>query len=267
MRYCSITDCKNKILAKSFCSTHYSRLRKFGDAKPHIPVRRIITKSQCDVDTCDKPHKSSGYCGAHYYRLANRGRLDEHIPIRDGIKKICSIYGCDKYSIARSWCSKHYERWKRHGSAEVEVRKSTLSKHKNLKSMPEYQAWYDMVYRCTNPKNKRFKDYGGRGITICKRWINSFDKFYDDMGKRPSNGHSLDRIDNNGNYEPDNCRWATREQQYASRRPRNNIQKYLYNDRYMSISEIAKYLGITSNGLMYRIKTGNMYLDKEPVDN
>lgn len=89
------------------------------------------------------------------------------------------------------------------------------------RSGAEYQAWASMKQRCYNRQNTRYEKYGARGIVVCRRWINSFDDFYHDMGKRPSPQHSLDRINNNGNYEPGNCRWATRSQQQKNKNPGN----------------------------------------------
>lgn len=82
----------------------------------------------------------------------------------------------------------------------------------------EYNTWNGMKGRCLNKNNKDFKNYGGRGIKICDSWLNSFENFYKDMGSKPSKLHSIDRIDNNGNYEPSNCRWATLSQQNISKR-------------------------------------------------
>lgn len=83
---------------------------------------------------------------------------------------------------------------------------------------PEYAAWGAMIQRCTNTRHPRWKHYGGRGIAICARWRHSFAAFLSDMGCRPTSDHTLDRRDNDGNYEPSNCRWATWSEQRRNRR-------------------------------------------------
>jgi hypothetical protein len=84
----------------------------------------------------------------------------------------------------------------------------------NGKHSPTFESWHAMLQRCTNPKINRFMHYGGRGITVCDRW-HQFENFFADMGERPP-GLTLDRIDNDGNYEPSNCRWATVSEQNSN---------------------------------------------------
>lgn len=83
--------------------------------------------------------------------------------------------------------------------------------------IPEYKIWSGMKQRCYNKKQAKYNHYGGRGITVCKRWRESFTAFLEDMGPRPSPEHSIDRIKGHGNYTPKNCRWATRSEQRVNR--------------------------------------------------
>lgn len=133
---------------------------------------------------------------------------------------------------------------------------------------PEYEAWVQMRSRCTNPNHHAFARYGGRGIAICDEW-DSFDDFFADMGARPSPLHSLDRYpDNDGNYEPDNCRWATSAEQM-----RNRSTVKLSDDAAAVIRamlaqgwlqrEVALEFGV-NRSLISMIKSGKRWADPAP---
>lgn len=118
---------------------------------------------------------------------------------------------------------------------------------------PEYQAWWNMLARCTNPEHDWYSDYGGRGIQVCERWRDSFENFYADMGPRPSPDHSLDRENNDGNYEPGNVRWATKPQQ--NRNLRVNALMTL-NGKSATAAEWAEITGISAITIATRRKRG-----------
>lgn len=116
----------------------------------------------------------------------------------------------------------------------------------------EYSIWQSMHQRCRDPNCKNYTNYGGRGISVCARW-DRFEHFLSDMGVRPLGDYSLDRIDNDGDYTPDNCRWATAKQQAANKR--TNV--YFMGD---TVSEAARRLGIPRQSLTRWISRGDVYL-------
>lgn len=124
------------------------------------------------------------------------------------------------------------------------------TKHGMYKS-PEYNAWANMLYRCTQPTCRAWPSYGGRGIKVCDRW-KFFENFYADMGPRPPNT-SLDRLNNDGNYEPSNCAWRTWNQQQNNRRTKHVIE---YNGKSQSLSQWSRETGIPISTLFGRIKSG-----------
>jgi hypothetical protein len=114
----------------------------------------------------------------------------------------------------------------------------------------EYKVWSRMKTRCLDTKNKKYRIYGGRGITVCQEWLHSFERFLADMGRRPSSKHSLDRIDVDGNYQRSNCRWATAKQQANNTRRNLRIS---HAGKTLTLSEWADVSGIDYHALYYRI--------------
>lgn len=146
------------------------------------------------------------------------------------------------------------------GCARVELVAEKNIKHgkaANGKLDQVYRVWIEMKQRCYNHKNKRYEQYGGRGIKVCGRWLNSFENFAADMGPRPGSGkqgcrseYSIDRRENDGDYEPGNCYWATRSQQAGNK---STTPLLSHNGKTMSVRSWSKEIGVSYKTLVRRL--------------
>ena len=126
-----------------------------------------------------------------------------------------------------------------------------MTRH-GMSDSPEYGTWERMRQRCNNPKCKQFKNYGGRGIKICRRWA-SFENFYSDMGNRPSSNHQIDRIKNNEGYRPNNCKWSTHAEQQKNKR---NCVYIEYEGKRLTVSDWSRLTGIPRRTIAWRMGRG-----------
>jgi len=139
-----------------------------------------------------------------------------------------------------------------HGNVEVAMSGKPRHGHCRMhRDSPEYKSWSMMWDRCRNPHNNRFKNYGGRGISVCPSWA-SFERFLNDMRPRPI-GYTIERKDNNGNYCPENCMWASKRMQARNRRGNRLIT---YNGVTRCVSEWAEILGMERHVIINRLKRG-----------
>lgn len=127
-----------------------------------------------------------------------------------------------------------------------------LSTTHGMTGTPTYLSWRQLMRRCYGTNSIRFKNYGGRGIKVCDSW-HDFKNFYNDMGEKPTQKHTIDRIDNNGNYEPSNCRWATEKQQQNNR---SNNRKITHKGETHTVAEWADITGLDYKLIHNRIAKG-----------
>lgn len=133
---------------------------------------------------------------------------------------------------------------------ELLVKRS--STHRMTRSR-EWETWHRMKQRCLDKNRSNFSYYGGRGIRVCERWMHSFESFMADMGTRPGDGYSIERLDHNGNYEPGNCKWATLSEQ--NRNKRSNVWLKFKGKRVLA-ADLAREYGVSQGCLRYRIARG-----------
>jgi len=152
---------------------------------------------------------------------------------------------------AQEWADKNYDRWysKRQDRLQRDRDKIRLNALIHRQKNREKGIWVNMKQRCSNPDNIGYKYYGGRGITVCERWM-VFENFFKDMGPRPTPRHSIERRDNDKGYGPDNCYWATPAQQNRNTRRTRMLE---FNGKRQCMADWAEELGITSSLLCSRL--------------
>lgn len=136
------------------------------------------------------------------------------------------------------------------GCLRDEVRKQPKTHGKA--GSPEHRSWANMLQRCFNPKREKYRHYGGRNISVCERWL-KFENFLEDMGERPGPEYSLDRIDVDGDYSPDNCKWSTPEEQMSNT---HRTRKVEYQGEEYTIAQLARVTGVKPRTLYWRIDHG-----------
>lgn len=128
-------------------------------------------------------------------------------------------------------------------------RRRARGTHRDTKS-PEYRSWSMMLNRCFNRNSDDFAAYGGRGVTVCEEWQNSYVAFLESMGRRPSSAHSIERIKNDGNYTPDNCKWATPTEQANNRRSSRFVD---FRGQRLTLAELARIANVNYGSLRSRL--------------
>ncbi|MFD1274885.1 hypothetical protein [Streptomyces kaempferi] len=159
--------------------------------------------------------KSEAYIGARFDRLTVTG---EPVSVAGKNGKCYVAVRCDCATEKTVRISTLGTSARSCGCLRNETASARARTH-GMRKTSEYAIWTSMKQRCHNPAHQHYEDYGGRGITVCQRWQDSFEAFFGDIGPRPSADHTLDRVDNDRGYEPGNVQWRTRREQAQNRRP------------------------------------------------
>lgn len=166
--------------------------------------------------------------------------------------KICSVDGCSKSAEAKGLCPMHRSRLLRNGTLEPIYRDRSGIAQRYPK---EYRSWLHLRERCHNKNCKDYDDYGGRGIEVCARWLEKpygFRNFLNDMGPKPDIGYSIDRIDNDGDYSPENCRWADAKTQSNNRRARKDARFYTHDGETKTLREWSEIIDVPLKRIQQR---------------
>lgn len=168
---------------------------------------------RCSVNGCITKHSAKGYCSFHYTMYIAK-------------KRICCVKECNNMTKTTKMCSMHYNRLKRNGSPynlrgwkSLKGTENPTYKH-GMTGKRIYRIWQNMLNRCRNPNSTRYDCWGGRGIKVCERW-KVFGNFYEDMNAGYSDNMTIERVDVNGHYCPENCTWIPREMQPLNTRKTN----------------------------------------------
>lgn len=169
--------------------------------------------------------------------------------------KESEVHRCKLVGGHTTSCGCVRDEWRKHGFQKLWTKHGMSGKSRTK----EFNSWIGLRSRCYDKKNAKYPRYGGRGIKVCERWIDSFINFYNDVGPSPSASHSIDRIDVNGDYCPENCRWATPAQQADNK---TNTIKLTCGGVTRTVTEWAKVTGIPRMTIMARIRNYGWDVDK-----
>lgn len=252
---CSVDGCDRKHFGKSYCKGHYQRVNRTG--KPGGLIKTFIKNKGkiCSIEGCEKESYSKGFCRSHARINLLYGDPLFMEKKRKARPKECIIDGCNGKIQGYGYCPKHYHRFKTNGDPlKVQIEQHGMGK------TPEYSSWLNMKHRCYYEKHGSFHRYGGRGITVCPEWKNSFLAFYEYMGKKPNPKYELDRIDNGGNYEPGNCQWIShKDNSRKTSATKLNLEqveeiKKIYSKGNITAKAISEMYNVCDNTVNYILK-------------